>query len=226
MRCVAFTPDGTRLISGAADGSCSAAAGRHRNTDARHFVQTRSLAAKKLAHVGAALCLAAAEGVDPLARLGTGLAGAHRLAPRLGGDLDVRFEGIHVLLEPEVFGDARGFFFESYNKRVLAAAAADGGYRLQVAELHRAMPALLSELQQAALQLGFALQMGPSGIISAPLVDGKPLNDEQFAALPEERREQFAHRRDGQDDAEQQGAAEVGMEVGDQLEFTKETVNH
>lgn len=27
-----------------------------------------------------------------------------------------------VLLEPKVFGDARGFFFESYNKRVLAAA--------------------------------------------------------------------------------------------------------
>ena len=33
--------------------------------------------------------------------------------------------GIHdaLILEPKVFGDARGFFLESYNKRVLAEAA-------------------------------------------------------------------------------------------------------
>jgi ABC-2 type transport system ATP-binding protein len=36
---------------------------------------------------------------------------------------------------------------------VLAAAGADGGYRLQVAELHRAMPALLSELHRRGAQL-------------------------------------------------------------------------
>ncbi|MBZ0125898.1 MAG: dTDP-4-dehydrorhamnose 3,5-epimerase family protein, partial [Rhodocyclaceae bacterium] len=28
-----------------------------------------------------------------------------------------------LILEPKVFGDARGFFLESYNKRVLAEAA-------------------------------------------------------------------------------------------------------
>lgn len=33
-----------------------------------------------------------------------------------------------LILEPKVFGDARGFFFESYNKRVLAAAGIEAEF--------------------------------------------------------------------------------------------------
>jgi dTDP-4-dehydrorhamnose 3,5-epimerase len=33
-----------------------------------------------------------------------------------------------VLLEPKVFGDERGFFFESYNRRTLAEAGIDGDF--------------------------------------------------------------------------------------------------
>jgi len=47
-------------------------------------------------------------------------------------------------LEAEALGAVEG---------VLAAAGADGGYRLQVAELHRAMPALLGELHRRGAQL-------------------------------------------------------------------------
>jgi ABC-2 type transport system ATP-binding protein len=47
-------------------------------------------------------------------------------------------------LDAEALGGVEG---------VLAAAGADGGYRLQVAELHRAMPALLSELHRRGAQL-------------------------------------------------------------------------
>ncbi len=33
-----------------------------------------------------------------------------------------------LLIEPKVFGDERGFFFESWNKRVLAAAGLEAGF--------------------------------------------------------------------------------------------------
>ena len=33
-----------------------------------------------------------------------------------------------LILEPKVFGDERGFFFESYNKRVMAAAGIDAEF--------------------------------------------------------------------------------------------------
>ena len=33
-----------------------------------------------------------------------------------------------VLLEPKVFGDARGFFMESWNKRTLTALGIDGEF--------------------------------------------------------------------------------------------------
>ncbi len=51
-------------------------------------------------------------------------------------------EGTH--LEAEALGAVEG---------VLAAAGTNGGYRLQVAELHRAMPALLGELHRRGVQL-------------------------------------------------------------------------
>ncbi len=69
-------------------------------------------------------------------------------------------------------------------------------YARQRQELGRALEAqrgaLLGELQHAALEMGFALQMMPTGIVSAPLVDGKPVDDEQFAALTDERRAEIA----------------------------------
>ena len=69
-------------------------------------------------------------------------------------------------------------------------------YARQRQELGRTLEqqrgALLGELQRAAFELGFALQMTPTGIVTAPLIDGKPATDEQFTALPEERRAEIA----------------------------------
>ena len=50
---------------------------------------------------------------------------------------------------------------------------------------------LLEQLQSDATEMGFALQMTQTGIVSAPLIDGKPIADEAFQALPEEQREQI-----------------------------------
>ena len=48
---------------------------------------------------------------------------------------------------------------------------------------------LLQELQQSAEGLGFALQMTPGGIASAPIIDGEPATDEVFAGLPQDRQD-------------------------------------
>lgn len=54
---------------------------------------------------------------------------------------------------------------------------------------------ILEALQRHAEQMGFALQFGQAGIISAPLIEGKPATEEQFAALDEEARQKILSQR-------------------------------
>jgi predicted ATP-dependent protease len=53
---------------------------------------------------------------------------------------------------------------------------------------------ILQALQQRAEEMGFALQMTPQGIMSAPLIDGQPATDESFATLPQEQQEAIQKR--------------------------------
>ena len=62
--------------------------------------------------------------------------------------------------------------------------------RADAAQAHEQRRAeLVRELQEQAAEIGFALQLTPGGIASAPILDGQPASDEAFAALPPERRE-------------------------------------
>ncbi len=63
---------------------------------------------------------------------------------------------------------------------------------LQEQEQRRA--SMLEELQQQAGRLGFALQLTPGGVVSAPIIDGQPAGDEVVAALTPEQREQIQAR--------------------------------
>ena len=63
------------------------------------------------------------------------------------------------------------------------------------ADLDRQRGVILEGLQQQATEMGFSLQFGQTGIVSAPLIDGRPANDEAFAALPEDRRTQILEKR-------------------------------
>ncbi|MGE3855513.1 MAG: Lon protease family protein [Dehalococcoidia bacterium] len=62
-------------------------------------------------------------------------------------------------------------------------------------ELDRQRGVLLEALQGQAGQMGFALQFGQAGIVSAPLINGRPASEEVFAALPEEQRNEIMERR-------------------------------
>ena len=76
------------------------------------------------------------------------------------------------------------------------AAAADlvqlfdsDGYVRQRQDIGRGLDSqrseLLDQLRAQALERGFMLNMTPGGITSAPVVDGKPLSDEDFGKLPQ-----------------------------------------
>ena len=59
------------------------------------------------------------------------------------------------------------------------------------AEVEAERGKVLEALQAIATEMGFALQMTPQGILSAPVVEGEPLSAEAFQALPEEQRDQL-----------------------------------
>ena len=99
--------------------------------------------------------------------------------------------------EGRAFAEAMRAAVEHASAELREAFDADSYIRqrsavLQEQEQRRA--AMLEELQQQAGQLGFALQLTPGGVVSAPIIDGQPASDEVMAALPAEQREQIQER--------------------------------
>ena len=80
----------------------------------------------------------------------------------------------------------------------LRRAFESDSYARQRADLAGALEerraALLEELSQTAVEQGFQLQMTPGGIVSSPLINGQPVSDEVFAALPQEQRTEIQGR--------------------------------
>ncbi|MCH8205528.1 MAG: AAA family ATPase [Chloroflexi bacterium] len=57
--------------------------------------------------------------------------------------------------------------------------------------------ALTNELEQEAQKGGFALSFTQTGITPVPVVDGRPINQEEFAGLSEEQREALREKAEG-----------------------------
>jgi lon-related putative ATP-dependent protease len=55
---------------------------------------------------------------------------------------------------------------------------------------------LFSQLGKRAQEEGFVLQMGPTGLLVIPVVDGKPLDQREFNALPPQIRDEILKRRE------------------------------
>jgi lon-related putative ATP-dependent protease len=72
----------------------------------------------------------------------------------------------------------RAFESEEYEQR----------QRETLAEIARRRQALEEELTQFAAERSYALQTTVTGVVSMPLVDGRPVTHEQFDQLPEEQR--------------------------------------
>ncbi len=61
-------------------------------------------------------------------------------------------------------------------------------------DLAQQRDAIFTSLQSFAQARGFTLEMTPAGIVTIPVVDGKPITPEDFEKLPEERQKEFASR--------------------------------
>jgi len=65
-----------------------------------------------------------------------------------------------------------------------------------VKELDNQRSRVLERLDEHVTRAGFALQTTPFGIMMIPVLEGKPLTDAEFQALPATAREEILHRRE------------------------------
>ncbi|MCW4025670.1 MAG: AAA family ATPase [Candidatus Bathyarchaeota archaeon] len=65
-----------------------------------------------------------------------------------------------------------------------------------VKELERQRAALIDQLNSKAQAEGFVIQTTPIGLLLIPIVNGKPLNEEEIAALPQNIKEKLQEKRD------------------------------
>lgn len=77
----------------------------------------------------------------------------------------------------------------------LPAAFSDDSYTERARELNERTAnfrrELISDVERGADQQGFTVQAGPAGIAVVPKIDGKPMSQEQYLALPDPQREQL-----------------------------------
>lgn len=55
---------------------------------------------------------------------------------------------------------------------------------------------LVTELNEKAMEEGFVIQKTPIGLFIVPVVDGKPVSDQEFVALDKDRKEQIEEKRE------------------------------
>jgi len=55
---------------------------------------------------------------------------------------------------------------------------------------------IVGEINTGAARQGFTIQMGPTGLMVIPALDGKPLTQQEFEALPEETRTEVMRKRE------------------------------
>lgn len=58
---------------------------------------------------------------------------------------------------------------------------------------------IIAQVNESAAKHGFVIQMSPTGLIIIPVVDDKPLTEEEFNALPLEKQEEISKRREALD---------------------------
>jgi hypothetical protein len=104
---------------------------------------------------------------------------AIRLPAGSGARFAADMDGFVITARREI---PRAFESDDYDRR----------RRETLAEASSRQEALQAELVEFAAARNFALQVGPTGIASIPLIDGKPITREEYAELDEARRETIA----------------------------------
>ena len=115
------------------------------------------------------------------------------------------YEPLSVRLPPgmgsQLKADMASFVVEA--KKALPRAFESEDYATKRTEalgkLDAERSTIFTEVNTAAEQRGFTLQMGPTGLIIIPMIDKKPLTQEEFEALPEETKNGILQKREALD---------------------------
>ncbi|HXW98929.1 MAG TPA: AAA family ATPase, partial [Methanomicrobiales archaeon] len=93
-------------------------------------------------------------------------------------------------------GDMADFIAEARRALPRAFESEDYATRQQdtVKSIEEEKASLFAKIQESAQEKGFVIQMSPAGLLTIPVVEGKPLPPEEFAALPEAQRLEIQKR--------------------------------
>jgi len=86
---------------------------------------------------------------------------------------------------------------------------------------------LFNQLNQMAHEKGFAIQMSPMGIMIIPIVEGKPLSEQDMLALSPEKKEELNKRREDIQDELKEAMTQIkswDSETSERIEKTDEEV--
>jgi lon-related putative ATP-dependent protease len=115
------------------------------------------------------------------------------------------YEPLAIRLPPgtgsQLKTDMASFVAEARRALPRAFESEDYATRRQEAlgKLDTERAAVISEVNTNAAQQGFTIQMGPTGLLIIPVIDNKPLTEEEFNALPPETRTEIIHKREALD---------------------------
>jgi lon-related putative ATP-dependent protease len=94
--------------------------------------------------------------------------------------------------------DMAGFIEEA--RRALPRAFESEDYATKrgevVGKLDKEREGIVGKVNESAAQQGFTIQMGPTGLMVIPVINDKPLTQEEFEALPKETQAEILKRRD------------------------------
>jgi lon-related putative ATP-dependent protease len=65
-----------------------------------------------------------------------------------------------------------------------------------VGKLDKERQEIIGQVNESAAKQGFTIQMGPTGLLVIPVIDDKPLSEEEFQVLPEETRTGIVKKRE------------------------------
>jgi len=115
------------------------------------------------------------------------------------------YEPLAIRLPPGNGGQLKAAMasFIAEARRVLPKAFESEDYAAKrqeaLGKLDKEREAIVAEVNQSAERQGFSIRIGPTGLMVIPAVDGKPLTQQEFEALPEETRAEMLRKREALD---------------------------
>ena len=135
------------------------------------------------------------------------------------------YEPLAIRLPPgmstQLKADMTSFIEEARRDLPRAFESEDYATKRQEAlgKLDKEREEIVAQVNKSAAKQGFTIQIGPTGLIIIPVIDEKPLTQEDFEALPEETRADIIQKREALDTDLRSGFRQVreleakGMEV-------------